>query len=105
MACDWWDLQCKAGEVASNVVGSAIENMANAVMEAYGKALASLGTVWVHIGTPNLTGTGGSSTIVAGTSAPDSGNITSVLGLSLIHISEPTRRTPISYAGFCLKKK
>ena len=25
--------------------------------------------------------------------------------LSLIHISEPTRRTPNSYAGFCLKKK
>src|SRR5664279_3885089 len=29
----------------------------------------------------------------------------SVWGLSLIHISEPTRRTPISYAVFCLKKK
>src|SRR5680860_1774649 len=29
----------------------------------------------------------------------------SVLVLSLIHISEPTRRTPISYAVFCLKKK
>ena len=28
-----------------------------------------------------------------------------VNGLSLIHISEPTRRTPISYAVFCLKKK
>src|SRR5664279_6320816 len=27
------------------------------------------------------------------------------LRLSLIHISEPTRRTPISYAVFCLKKK
>src|SRR5665647_2686206 len=27
------------------------------------------------------------------------------VGLSLIHISEPTRRTPISYAVFCLKKK
>ena len=25
--------------------------------------------------------------------------------LSLIHISEPTRRTPISYAVFCLKKE
>src|SRR5665647_3851766 len=25
--------------------------------------------------------------------------------LSLIHSSEPTRRTPISYAVFCLKKK
>ena len=29
----------------------------------------------------------------------------SVQLLSLIHISEPTRRTPISYAVFCLKKK
>ena len=28
-----------------------------------------------------------------------------VFPLSLIHISEPTRRTPISYAVFCLKKK
>src|SRR5665647_3766647 len=28
-----------------------------------------------------------------------------VFMLSLIHISEPTRRTPISYAVFCLKKK
>src|SRR5665647_3808738 len=28
-----------------------------------------------------------------------------MLKLSLIHISEPTRRTPISYAVFCLKKK
>ena len=27
------------------------------------------------------------------------------LGLSLIHISEPTRRRGISYAVFCLKKK
>ena len=26
------------------------------------------------------------------------------VNLSLIHISEPTRRTPISYAVFCLKK-
>src|SRR5665647_754287 len=28
-----------------------------------------------------------------------------VYDLSLIHISEPTRRTPISYAVFCWKKK
>src|SRR5664279_306881 len=27
-----------------------------------------------------------------------------VMILSLIHISEPTRRTPISYAVFCLKQ-
>src|SRR5664279_6193936 len=30
---------------------------------------------------------------------------TQLMDLSLIHISEPTRRTPISYAVFCLKKK
>src|SRR5665647_2981555 len=33
------------------------------------------------------------------------GNLDTVQYLSLIHISEPTRRTPISYAVFCLKKK
>ena len=35
------------------------------------------------------------------------GDFVAILGhnLSLIHISEPTRRTPISYAVFCLKKK
>ena len=34
-------------------------------------------------------------------------DLSAVVGsyLSLIHISEPTRRTPISYAVFCLKKK
>src|SRR5665647_66560 len=38
----------------------------------------------------------------------DAGNGVGYTGLhilSLIHISEPTRRTPISYAVFCLKKK
>src|SRR5665647_2588517 len=35
----------------------------------------------------------------------DRNNRTCCNNLSLIHISEPTRRTPISYAVFCLKKK
>jgi hypothetical protein len=71
---------CRVNEGVQAVVGNAIENMANAVMEAFGKAIASLGTVWVHIGTPNLTGTGGNSAIVAGSAAPDASNITTVLG-------------------------
>ena len=36
---------------------------------------------------------------------PPSGKAWSELGLSLIHISEPTRLGMISYAVFCLKKK
>src|SRR5665647_3852689 len=40
------------------------------------------------------------------TALNDSSTITVItVELSLIHISEPTRRTPISYAVFCLKKK
>ena len=80
--CSGWSFfnpMCHIGEGVEAIIGSAIENMANAVMEAVGKALASLGTIWVHLGTPNLTGSGGPSSISAGSSAPNSGNITTVL--------------------------
>src|SRR5665647_1476529 len=39
------------------------------------------------------------------TAWPPMARPTAISDLSLIHISEPTRRTPISYAVFCLKKK
>ena len=53
---------------------------------------------------PNkLNGTGALITLVlAGVSGMKAADM---MILSLIHISEPTRRTPISYAVFCLKKK
>ena len=47
------------GNAASSVVGSWIQDLADAVQEALGKALASLGTLWVNVGTPNLTTSGG----------------------------------------------
>src|SRR5690625_452005 len=79
--CSWWEVGCNVGNWVESTVGDAIENMANAVVEAFGKAVASLGTVWVHIGTPNLTGTGGSSGVTAGDMAPASGaTITTVMG-------------------------
>ncbi|PYF96372.1 hypothetical protein SAMN05216184_11932 [Georgenia satyanarayanai] len=79
--CSWWEVGCNLGNWVESTVGDAIENMANAVVEAFGKAIASLGTVWVHIGTPNLTGTGGSSQLAAGDVAPASGaTITTVMG-------------------------
>src|SRR5665647_2343167 len=40
--------------------------------------------------------------LVDGVPGPKGGYIPTALALSLIHISEPTRRTPISYAVFCL---
>ena len=80
MACGITDPLACVGDAVNNAVGDAIENMANAVLEAFGKAVASLGTLWVNVGTPNLTGTGGGSSIAAGTTAPNSDGIITVLG-------------------------
>ncbi|MET4224606.1 hypothetical protein [Oerskovia enterophila] len=77
--CGFIDFGCKAEELAKSAIGDAIENMANAVLEAFGKAVASLGTLWVNVGTPNLTGSGGASSTTAGAAAPNSENITMVL--------------------------
>ena len=58
--CGTLDLVCKAQESAAGAIAagasSALQEMADAVAEALGKALTSLGTVWVNVGTPNLTG-------------------------------------------------
>ena len=81
--CSGWSFfnpMCQVDQGIQALVGSAIENLANAVMEAFGKAVASLGTVWVHIGTPVLTGSGGSSPIAAGSTAPNASGISTVLG-------------------------
>jgi hypothetical protein len=80
MACSFLDPISCIGDGIENVVGDAIENLANAVLEAFGKAVASLGTLWVNVGTPNLTGTGGGSSIAAGSTAPNSEGIIAVLG-------------------------
>lgn len=77
MACDPLDLTCKAAELAKSALGGAIEDMATAVSEAVGKVLASLGTMWVNVGTPNLTG-GGSSSAVG--TPPGVAGLSTVLG-------------------------
>ncbi|MBO3723572.1 hypothetical protein J5X07_00745 [Actinomyces bowdenii] len=85
MACDpiSWAAspeRCAQAQAADEAFGDPIRNLANAVMEAYGKSVASLGAVWVHIGTPGLTGAGGGSALQAGSSAPDAEGIATVLG-------------------------
>lgn len=78
--CGPLGLGCVAQDWVNSAAGNAIDNMAKAVQEAFGKAVASLGTVWVNIGTPNLTGSGGGSSLAPGSAAPDAGNITTVIG-------------------------
>lgn len=57
---------CQAGDlvtdVAGGVAGSAIDALADAVTEAVGKAVASVGTLWIRVGTPNLATADGGTT-------------------------------------------
>ena len=52
-----------------------------------------------------LRDTSGASIVIALVFFLICGIVGSVVMLSLIHISEPTRQAEISYAVFCLKKK
>lgn len=79
MACSPLDPAACAASAAAAVTDDAITSLANAVLEAFGKAVASLGTIWVDVGTPNLTGAGGASPVAAGSSAPDSGGVTTAI--------------------------
>lgn len=78
--CDFFDPTCVIGKAAASAVGDAIQNFANAVMEMVGTAVSSLGTVWLYIGTPNLTNGSGGSSIPAGTTPPGTSGLVTALG-------------------------
>lgn len=50
------------GDVVSGVTGGVIDQLAEKVTEAVGHMVASVGTLWVKVGTPNLTTTDGGTT-------------------------------------------
>lgn len=70
--CSILDPVSCAEDMVNSVVGGAIDDMANAVVEGVGKVIASFGTMWVNIGTPVLTGGDGGPAAAAdaGFSAP-----------------------------------
>ncbi|PFG45150.1 hypothetical protein ATJ97_0072 [Georgenia soli] len=74
-----FDVLCHTGRAASSVVSDATDNLADQVMEAFASVIASLGTLWVNVGTPNLTNTGGTAS-VDGASAPGISELMTVLG-------------------------
>jgi hypothetical protein len=80
--CGFLDPECAIKEFAASAIGDAITKVADAVLEAVGKSVASLGTMWVNIGTPTLTGGGGSSGVSPGDRAANADGINTVLGWS-----------------------
>ena len=75
--CGAFDPVCKAKQWAGSAIGDAISNLADGVMEAFGHAIGALGTIWVRIGTPNLTG---GATVVPTGEPPGTAGIDTVLG-------------------------
>ncbi|MFK0042397.1 hypothetical protein ACIQTW_21385, partial [Paenarthrobacter sp. NPDC090517] len=56
--CSFGDLVCVGKEGVKNLTGSALEQVAQGVTEAFGKAVAWLGTFWVNVDTPPLISAG-----------------------------------------------
>ena len=58
MACEFWDLGCKAkegaGEVIAGITDDAISNLAKAIMEGMSQMVTTLSTFWVSMPTVNL---------------------------------------------------
>ena len=80
MTCGWANVGCQVQAFAASAVGDAMVNMANAVLTAVGKVVGSLGSLWVYIGTPTLTGGGGDSGVAPGGHASGTAGIDLVLG-------------------------
>lgn len=59
--CRPFDFLCIGGQVASKMASDAWQQTAYQMLEAFGRAVASLGTIWVYLPTPPLMGPGGGS--------------------------------------------
>ena len=81
MACQGFDPACWLGDGIGNVVSKAsndaVQELANRVLEGFGKALASIGTMWVAVPTPVLTAGGGTTKVP--TNHPGSDAFTTIL--------------------------
>jgi hypothetical protein len=60
--CDWWNFGCQAGDFISDRANDATKDMAQAIADAVGNVIKTLGTFWVNVGTPALTAAPGGST-------------------------------------------
>ena len=54
-SCRWWQVDCRMGDFGSTLVGDAVENLAAAVLEAVGNVVGTMASLWVYVGTVNLT--------------------------------------------------
>jgi hypothetical protein len=79
--CAWWDVVCQGkstiGGAVSAAANDSVQQLANDVLQGFGKAIASIGTMWVAVPTPVLTA-GAGTTKALGT-PPGSEAFTTIL--------------------------
>ena len=66
MSCDWWQVGCRIEEGIGEVVGNALEGIANSTLQGVGKVMGEIATGWIRIKTPVLIGGGGDSARLPG---------------------------------------
>lgn len=80
-ACQGFDPACwtkqAVGDVVSSAATDALQQFVNDILEAYGKAIASLGSVWVDVPSPVTAAGGGGGTVAV---PPQAGAVETLLG-------------------------
>jgi hypothetical protein len=66
--CQFWELNCKVGEVAAVAMDNIIAQWAQSIMEGVSASLIRVGTFWTAVGTPDL-GSGGAVAFVTSKTA------------------------------------
>ena len=56
--CDLLDIGCHVSEGAKGAFEAVMGGFVNAISEAFGKAMASVGTLWINMATLDLTKVG-----------------------------------------------
>jgi len=77
--CGFGDIACGLGNVASKATQDALQQLVDNIMTGVGKAFAALGSIWVLIPTPNLTGGGSTDVNKSAANASGAAGFTTIL--------------------------
>lgn len=77
--CAPLDLVCAGGAIVSKATNDSLQQLVNNVVEGVGKAFAALGSVWVLVPTPNLTGGGSTAANHSAEGAPGAAGFVTIL--------------------------
>lgn len=81
--CAPLDLVCAGGAIVSKATNDSLQQLVNNIVEGVGKAFAALGSIWVLVPTPNLTGGGSTAANKSAEGAPGASGFLTILQWSV----------------------